>query len=387
MREKRNSVQRARAGSVTAKKQTDRKADPQRGERGLAWMLLDITGRIVADFTPALTGLTHHTSTDLFEVFGIERVFDLPGFGFSGGTQFLRRIQDVVSGRHSRGGGVCHRKGRSRCEVEFKPRYAFLAHVSVRSAMECKHSALASCHDAWLKASRRAGPRCVSPFPLPPGMSADSEDLPYYIHQSGIHERGIFAARDIKKGERVIEYLGEKISKAESERRGQEQMAKAARNGGGAVYIFILNKKFDVDGDKEWNPARLVNHSCSPNCETQIIRGRIWTVALRNIPKDTELSYDYGFDLETWEEHPCRCGAPNCRGYIVGKDYAARLKKLIAKRDAELTASLPKEKPAAAGKKKAKSGKAAVPVKAAKKGTSLPAKAAQKEKKAASKKR
>ena len=106
-------------------------------------------------------------------------------------------------------------------------------------------------------------------------MSTGPQNLLYLIRQSSIHSRGVFAARDIRKGERVIEYIGERITKAESERRANVRMGEAANDGGGAVYIFTLNKRHDIDGNVEWNPARLINHSCSPNCEAEISRGRI----------------------------------------------------------------------------------------------------------------
>ena len=53
------------------------------------------------------------------------------------------------------------------------------------------------------------------------------QDPLYIIRESSIHNRGVFAARDINKGERVIEYQGEKITKAESERRGQAHAERA----------------------------------------------------------------------------------------------------------------------------------------------------------------
>lgn len=160
------------------------------------------------------------------------------------------------------------------------------------------------------------------------------QDPLYIIRESSIHNRGVFAARDINKGERVIEYQGEKITKAESERRGQAHMDEAAKSGRGAVYLFILNKKHDLDGSMDWNLARLINHSCNPNCEAQIIRGKIWIVARRKIRKGDELSFDYGFDLDCWQDHPCLCGSEKCVGYIVSRQYWPKLKKLVSERDA-----------------------------------------------------
>ena len=167
------------------------------------------------------------------------------------------------------------------------------------------------------------------------------------VKQSSIHHRGIFASCDIPAGTRIIEYQGEKITKKESERRGNALFDEASKTGDGAVYLFILNKRHDVDGNQEWNTARLINHSCDPNCEAQIIRGRIWIIALRDIPEGEELGFNYGFDLESWQDHPCLCGSKRCAGYICAEEYWPKLRKLVAKRDAvidEITSTKPTKK-------------------------------------------
>ena len=153
------------------------------------------------------------------------------------------------------------------------------------------------------------------------------------VRSSSIHQRGIFAACDIPNDTRIIEYVGEKITKAESARRAEALMKRAQRTGGAAVYIFSLNKRQDIDGGKPGNTARLINHSCEPNCEAYNIGGRIWIMATRDIRKGEELTYNYGFDLETWEDHECRCGKPSCVGYIVGKEHWKKLKALVAKKN------------------------------------------------------
>lgn len=168
-------------------------------------------------------------------------------------------------------------------------------------------------------------------------MSTGPQEPLYIVRNSSIHNNGVFAARDIASGERVIEYQGEKITKAESERRGLAHMDEAERTGRGAVYLFTLNKKYDLDGSMDWNLARLINHSCNPNCEAQIIRGRIWIVARRRIRKGEELSFDYGFDLDCWQDHPCRCGSEKCVGYIVGRQYWPKLRKMLSEREAFLS--------------------------------------------------
>ena len=147
------------------------------------------------------------------------------------------------------------------------------------------------------------------------------------VRESGIHEKGLFAKRDIPKGARVIEYVGRMVSKVESQRRATAQEARAKKSGEGAVYIFTLNKKYDVDGCVPYNAARFGNHSCDPNCETDIIKGRVYLIALRGIKAGEEIAYDYNFDLDNWADHPCRCGSGKCVGYIVGREYWPGLKK------------------------------------------------------------
>lgn len=155
--------------------------------------------------------------------------------------------------------------------------------------------------------------------------------LYWIVRNSEIHHRGVFARCDIPKDAPVIEYVGEKISKAESERRAQALLKKSKETGCAAVYIFNLNKKQDLDGSMAYNKARLINHSCDPNCEAVQSRGRIWITALKDIPKGTELTFNYGFDLENWNEHPCLCGSDNCVGFIAGVEYWPELKKLKKK--------------------------------------------------------
>ena len=148
---------------------------------------------------------------------------------------------------------------------------------------------------------------------------------------SAVHGYGLYAAKDIPKGTRVIEYVGEKITKDEADRRDQQRRDGHESGEDGCVYIFELNETFDVDGDVSWNTARLINHSCEPNCKPEYAEGGIWISAKRNIAQGEELSYDYGFDWENFDEHPCRCGAPNCCGYIIDKSQRWRIRQEEAK--------------------------------------------------------
>lgn len=139
------------------------------------------------------------------------------------------------------------------------------------------------------------------------------------FRKSPIHGIGGFARRDIPAGTRVIEYVGERITKEESTRRCE------ANN----QYIFCLNDRYDLDGNVPWNPARFLNHSCDPNCESELDEEaeRIWIVARRDIRAGEELTFNYGYDLSEYKDYPCNCGAPNCVGYIVAEAFFEHVRR------------------------------------------------------------
>ena len=151
------------------------------------------------------------------------------------------------------------------------------------------------------------------------------------VRGSKIHGRGMFAKKTIPKGTRVIEYTGERITKAEGWRRELARQERAERGAESCIYIFELNTKVDIDGSVRWNTARYINHSCQPNCESQVVRGRVCVVAIREIRPGDELSYDYYYDYEHYHEHPCRCGAKDCAGYIVKAPLRWRVRQAVRK--------------------------------------------------------
>jgi uncharacterized protein len=137
------------------------------------------------------------------------------------------------------------------------------------------------------------------------------------IRNSSIHGTGAFALAPISAGQRVIEYVGERISKAESLKRCE------ANN----PFVFTLNDVEDLDGDVEWNPARFINHSCSPNCDAEIDEDHVWIVARREIQPGEELTFNYGYDLSEYHDYPCQCGSPDCIGFIVAEEFFEHLRK------------------------------------------------------------
>ena len=109
----------------------------------------------------------------------------------------------------------------------------------------------------------------------------------WFKKNSGVHGSGLFASQNIKKGSKIIEYVGDKVTKKEGDRRADIQLNKAKRNiNNGMVYVFELNKRYDIDGSVKYNHARLINHSCNPNCEVEIDNNEIWILAIKKIKKN-----------------------------------------------------------------------------------------------------
>ncbi len=118
---------------------------------------------------------------------------------------------------------------------------------------------------------------------------------------------GLFAGEPIKKGTKIIEYVGEKITADEANRRGGK-------------YLFEINSKWTIDGTNRKNTARYVNHACgsAANCEAEVKNGRIFILAKKNIATGEELTYDYG--EEYFDEHirpfGCRCAKHADKGSV-----------------------------------------------------------------------
>ena len=145
----------------------------------------------------------------------------------------------------------------------------------------------------------------------------------YKIKKSNIDNKGLVASKDIKKGIKIIEYKGKLISKRESEDNPKFDNSKR-------IYIFEINNRYDLDGDFYFNTARLINHSCSPNCEVVGKGLKLWIESIKDIKKGEELSYDYGFSFdEDFKNYPCKCNSKNCCGYIVRQGSRWRIKKSL----------------------------------------------------------
>ena len=147
----------------------------------------------------------------------------------------------------------------------------------------------------------------------------------YKIKKSKIDKNGLYASYDIKKGTKIIEYKGKIIS-------AKQTAIDPKFDNDKAIYLFNLNKRFDLDGDFKFNTARLINHSCDPNCEVLGTGLKVWVFAMKNIKKNEELSYDYGFSFDQdFKQFPCRCNSKKCVGYIVREGSRWRIKKFRRK--------------------------------------------------------
>lgn len=142
----------------------------------------------------------------------------------------------------------------------------------------------------------------------------------HVVRKSRIHGRGVFAARRIRKGTRIVEYTGERIGNKEADRRYDDDAMKRHH-----TFLFTLDGKTVIDGAIETGggDASYINHSCEPNCEAVITGKRIFIHALETIEPNAELAYDYQYertgknDAELEKFYVCRCGAQNCRGSIM----------------------------------------------------------------------
>lgn len=142
----------------------------------------------------------------------------------------------------------------------------------------------------------------------------------YSVRRSAIHGRGVFALVDVPKGTRLMEYLGERISHKEADRR----YAKLHENSAHTM-LFAVNDEVVIDATKKGSSARFINHSCSPNCEAIEEDGRIFLETIRAVKAGQELTYDYNLILDephtpkVKKLHECYCGTKKCRGTVLGK--------------------------------------------------------------------
>ncbi|MEO6420352.1 MAG: SET domain-containing protein-lysine N-methyltransferase [Polyangiaceae bacterium] len=141
----------------------------------------------------------------------------------------------------------------------------------------------------------------------------------FKVKTSRIEGRGAFAARLIRKGTRIIEYVGERITSAEADARYDD-----ANNLPHHTFLFALDNGTAIDAAYDGNDARFLNHACEPNCEAVMEGDRIFIESIKTIRVGEELVYDYRYMVDAdFDEadllamYPCRCGRATCRGTIA----------------------------------------------------------------------
>jgi uncharacterized protein len=179
------------------------------------------------------------------------------------------------------------------------------------------------------------------------------------VRRSAVHGLGVFAAKPIPKGARIIEYVGERVSHDEADRRYEEKDANDSH-----TFLFIVDSKTVIDAGVDGNDARFFNHSCDPNCESTVDKRRVFIEAIRDVEPGTELTYDYQIHREDDdpqnidEVFACRCGFPNCRGTMLWpterKPKRKKAKKKAGAKTKAKTKGKSKAKFKAKGKAKAR---------------------------------
>jgi SET domain-containing protein len=164
------------------------------------------------------------------------------------------------------------------------------------------------------KTKAKTKSRTKAPAPIATSSLVEARNSP-------IHGKGVYAIAPIKKGARIIEYLGDRISHAEADRRYEKKA-----DDDGHTFLFIASNRTVIDAGTGGNDARFINHHCNPNCETVIEGSRVFIDAVRNIKPGDELGYDYQLTWESTDEpeelalYSCRCGAKKCRGTMLDRE-------------------------------------------------------------------
>jgi len=184
-------------------------------------------------------------------------------------------------------------------------------------------------------------------------MAAAAANPWYVVRRSKIHGKGVFARRDIPKGTRIVEYLGDRISHKEADDRYEGHDPNDNH-----TFLFIVDRRTVIDGGVKGNDARFINHSCDGNCESEIEKGRVYIEAIKDIRKGEELGYDYQIgrskeDPPNVDEiYACRCGSPKCRGTMLWPPKRPKPRKRGKAKATRKTAAKSKRKTAAKSKRK-----------------------------------
>jgi hypothetical protein len=181
------------------------------------------------------------------------------------------------------------------------------------------------------------------------------------VRNSPVHGYGAFARKFIPKGTRLIEYVGERMSHKEADKRYED-----ADPNDNHTFLFIADRKTVIDATSGGNESRFINHSCDGNCTSETEKGRVFIDAIKDIQKGEELGYDYQIPRDK-EDPPnvdkiyaCRCGSSKCRGSMLWpprkKKAAKKVKAKPRAKAAPKTSRAAKKTAVKAGRKTGKTG-------------------------------
>lgn len=133
------------------------------------------------------------------------------------------------------------------------------------------------------------------------------------VKNSKIHGTGCYAGKDFRKGEIVGEYTGEWITNEEADDRYEDVEE---------TYLFVIDDDTCIDAMNDPNPVKYINHCCEPNCESDQKGNRIFIIAIKDIKKGDELTYDYNLETDPEDDDPltCNCKAGTCRGTMKAEE-------------------------------------------------------------------
>jgi SET domain-containing protein len=144
------------------------------------------------------------------------------------------------------------------------------------------------------------------------------------IRSSSIHAAGCYTTRPIRKGTRVCEYDGQRMSKAAADIRYEGRFV---------TYLFACEGDLVIDG---FGTAMFLNHCCEPNCETeQDEHGRVFISAIRDIAAGEELTYEYNLHDSDDDDADCYCGAFACRTTMFSDEEVKRRARRAARKARE----------------------------------------------------
>lgn len=136
------------------------------------------------------------------------------------------------------------------------------------------------------------------------------------VRRSTIHGNGVFATTLIPEGTRLIEYKGERVSGDIADEDADDESSH--------TFLFMLDNAEVIDGTRNGNSARWINHSCTPNCEGNEENGRVFIDVLGDVQPGEEITIDYNLYVDgrytqaLKRMYACICGTDACRGTLLG---------------------------------------------------------------------